>query len=266
MRKIVIYIPALSVLLILMFSCGGSSGPGRKQGEIYGECFKDNSCNEGLVCDTEHNICVRDKDDSDGDDEDCDSEADSLDEAKEDDAMNECRPWEDPDSGMAWSMESNAMFWEDAVDYCDKLTECGYSDWRLPSISEARTLIAACHGTRTGDRCGVTDSCLSTDCLNYNCNLCEPKSDGYYIKIDDDRTSWNLLWSASEVSGSVARAWGIELYTGSVAEKFKMNTGLFAASGARITCSSAKVFPNTHSGTAPPTYFQLGTAHPGSLH
>ena len=324
MRKIAIYILALSVLLVMMSSCGSNSDSGRKQGEIYGECFKDNTCNEGLVCDTEHNACIRDEDDSDDagldDEEDYDPEDDWEDfydseEDKEvyeetlpegvscreykcmdgksycgykryesskfkwgkiedcifsdciastgkcgcdsseegivrcekeglrvcsagmwqikekckagcDFEMNECRPWEDPDSGMAWSMESNAMFWEDAVDYCDTLTEGGFSDWRLPSISEARTLIRACHGTRTGDRCGVTDSCLSLDCMNYNCNLCEPKSEGYYSKIDDDRTSWNLLWSASEVSGSVILAWGIELYTGSIAEKAKNEYGV----------------------------------------
>jgi len=326
MRKIAVYILALSALFVLMVSCGGNSGSGRKQGEIYGECFKDNTCNEGLVCDTEHNICVRDEDYSDDDkpddDEDFDTEADSadVDEAEEDDAVyeetlpedvscwdyrckdgksycgykenneingkikwakiencifsdcvastgkcgcessedgsvrcekerlrvcsagmwqvkekckagcdsetNECKPWEDPDSGMTWSMESNAMIWEDAVDYCDNLTEGGFSDWRLPSISEARTLIQFCHGTMTGNRCSVTDKCLSSDCLDYNCNLCEPNSDGYYSKIDDDRTSWNLLWSASEVSDSAILAWGIELYTGSVAEKAKNEYGV----------------------------------------
>ena len=327
MRKIAVYIFAVQVLFVLMVSCGGSSGSGRKQGEIYGECFKDNTCNEGLICDTEHNICVRDEDYSDDtepdDDEAYDAEADledvdseNVDEPEDDDAIYEetlpkyvfcldykcrkgksycgykdggeiiwvkiencafseciastgkcgcdssedgeihcesdklhicsngkwqireqckagcdsaadsCKPWEDPDSGMEWSSESNAMVWEDAVDYCDKLSEGGYSDWRLPSISEARTLINACHGTRTGDRCGVTDSCLSTDCLNYNCNLCEPKSDGYYSKIDSNHTSWNLLWSASEVSRREARAWGIELYTGSIAEKVKNEYGV----------------------------------------
>ena len=320
MRKIAIYILALSALFVMTVSCGGNSGSGRKQGKIYGECFKDNTCNEGLVCNTEYNTCVRDEDDTgdagpDDEEEDYDPETDPEDleedevyketlpedascldyrckdgksycgyskingkikwgkiencifsdciastgkcgcesseegsvrcekeklrvcsagmwQIKEkckagcDPEMNECRPWEDPDSGMAWSMESNAMIWEDAVDYCDKLTEGGHSDWRLPSISEVRTLIKACYGTMTGDRCPVTDSCLSSDCLNYNCNLCDPKSDGYYSKIDDDRTSWNLLWSASEVSDSVILAWGIELYTGSVAEKAKNEYGV----------------------------------------
>lgn len=327
MKKIAICILTVSALLVLMIGCGSNSGSGRKQGEIYGECFKDNTCNEGLVCDTEHNICVRDEDYSDDaepeDDEDHDSETESedIDADEEDDAIYEetmpedvahvtcwdyrckdgksyckykdkdngrfrwakiedctfseciastgkcgcdsseegdihcesknlrvcsngewqlkeqckagcdsatdwCKPWEDPESGMEWSTESNAMIWKDAVDYCDNLTEGGYSDWRLPSISEARTLIQLCRGTRTGDRCGVTDSCLSPDCLDYNCDLCEPQSDGFYSKMDNDHTNWNLLWSASEVSGSAILAWGIELYTGSVAEKVKNEYGV----------------------------------------
>lgn len=322
MRKIAIYILAVSVLLFMMINCGGNSGSGRKQGEIYGECFKDNTCNEGLVCDTEHNACVRDEDDSDDvepdDDEDHDAEADpeDVDEPEKDNAIYEetlpedvncweykckdgksyckykdngkirwakiedclfaeciastgkcgcdsskegkmhceskylsicsdgewqireqckagcdsatdwCKPWADRDSGLAWSTESNAMIWEDAVDYCDNLTEGGYSDWRMPTISEARTLIQRCRGTRTGGRCGVTDSCLSLDCLDYNCSLCESQNDSYYNKMDNNNAASRLFWSASEVSGSSIRAWGIELYTASIAENVKNKYGV----------------------------------------
>lgn len=330
MRKITIYILAVSVLFVMMVSCGGNSDPGRKQGEIYGECFKNNTCNEGLVCDTEHNTCVRDEDDSDDagpdDDEDHDTEADpeeagepeADDEIEEDDAvyeeslpedvgcweyrckdgdsycgykksayyeklkwgksedcpfseciastgkcgcesseegeircsgnvlrtcsngkwqirerckagcdsaLDQCKPWEDPESGLFWSMESNAMIWQAAVDYCDNLTEGGFSDWRLPSINEARTLIKNCRETMVDGKCSVTDNCLSSDCLDYSCDLCEQKADGYYSKIDE-RTDSRLFWSASEVSGSAVSAWGIELYTASVAAKVKNEYGV----------------------------------------
>ncbi len=327
MKKIAICILTVSALLVLMIGCGSNSGSGRNQGEIYGECFKDNTCNEGLVCDTEHNTCVRDEDYSDdaGPDtgDDYDNEADDQKDTAEpeedneiyeetmpddvdvycweykckdgksycgykknggeikwakietcafseciastgkcgcdtsedgkihcesdklhicsngkwqiteqckagcDSATDSCRPWEDPDSGLEWSMESNAMIWKDAVDYCDNLTEGGFSDWRLPSISEARTLILHCLETKTGGRCGVTDTCLSSDCWNYNCSLlCDPKQDGYYNKMDNSHTTSSLFWSASEVSDSLIRAWGIELYTGGVAEKVKNEYGV----------------------------------------
>ena len=33
--------------------------PERKRGELYGEGYPNKTCNEGLVCDTENNICIK---------------------------------------------------------------------------------------------------------------------------------------------------------------------------------------------------------------
>ena len=45
---------------------GGTENPdtdqGRKQGELYGECYPNETCNKGLVCDVENNICIKDPD------------------------------------------------------------------------------------------------------------------------------------------------------------------------------------------------------------
>ena len=43
---------------------------GRKQGDLYGECYPNGTCSEGLVCDTENNICIKDSDDQSDDDGD----------------------------------------------------------------------------------------------------------------------------------------------------------------------------------------------------
>lgn len=234
MKKI--FMVMFLLLLAAAVSCGSNSGSDRKQGEIYGECFKDKTCNEGLVCDEEYNVCIKDDEDSDDikpdheEDKDEDDEDDSdteifADQDDPDSAAEEGKPWEDPESGMMWSAESNAMVWQDAVYYCDNLTEGGFSDWRLPSVSEARTLIKNCWETMIGGRCGVKDNCLSYDCLSYSCGLCEPQADGYYSKIDT-YTDSSLFWSASEVSGSAVRAWGIELYTAAVAAKVKNEYGV----------------------------------------
>ena len=37
---------------------------GRNQGELYGECYPNKTCNEGLECDEENNICIKDTGDS----------------------------------------------------------------------------------------------------------------------------------------------------------------------------------------------------------
>ena len=315
-------------LLVTMAGCGSDSGLKRKQGEIYGDCYSDMTCNEGLVCDEDNNVCIKDEglpgsNDSESIDVEADTESEDddaeeiseqdhseeiyndtlpddalcweyrckdgdsycgykeswqdenlkwgkiedclfseciastgkcgCDHSKEgtmrcgsdmlricsdgiwqerekckggcDKAIGQCKPWEDPASGLIWSSSSNALVWENAVDFCDNLTEGGFSDWRLPSINEARTLIIDCIETMIGGRCGVTDNCLSSDCLDYSCGLCEPQADGYYSKIDK-HTDSKLFWSASEVSGSTVRAWGIELYTAGIAAKFKNEYGV----------------------------------------
>ncbi len=51
---------------------------GRKQGELYGECYPNDTCNAGLICDVENNICIKDtdntSDDSDYDTPDVDAD------------------------------------------------------------------------------------------------------------------------------------------------------------------------------------------------
>ena len=56
--------------LVFMVSCGdgnGSSDSGKKQGELYGSCYPNKTCNEGLTCDEENDVCLPDGNDSDAD-------------------------------------------------------------------------------------------------------------------------------------------------------------------------------------------------------
>ena len=38
---------------------GGNSDSGRKQGELYGDCFDDKTCSGDLICDVENNVCIK---------------------------------------------------------------------------------------------------------------------------------------------------------------------------------------------------------------
>ena len=118
--------------------------------------------------------------------------------------------------GHMWSSKSSGtMTWSEAGDYCDNLTECGYSDWKLPSINELRTLIKNCSATETGGSCGVTDSCLSSSCRTDPCNGCDyDSSGGYYSKLGDDYNVW--LWSSSVQSDDSDCAWLVYFNGGSV--------------------------------------------------
>jgi hypothetical protein len=48
-------------------------------------------------------------------------------------------------TGLMWTKDANVpkgcMMWQEAIDYTNKLTLYGYSDWRLPTVKELLSLI-----------------------------------------------------------------------------------------------------------------------------
>jgi hypothetical protein len=47
-------------------------------------------------------------------------------------------------TGLMWPKNGNLagkLNWDDAIDYANNLTLCGYSDWRLPNINELESLL-----------------------------------------------------------------------------------------------------------------------------
>ena len=124
------------------------------------------------------------------------------------------------DGNMWSSLSSEYMGWNAAVSYCNNLTECGYSDWRLPNINELRTLIKNCSGTVTGGSCGVTDSCLSSSCWNEDsCWSCSYDDSGKYSKLGD--TYW--FWSSSVLSDNSDNAWNVSFDHGDVSNDYVGN-------------------------------------------
>jgi hypothetical protein len=117
---------------------------------------------------------------------------------------------------LNWSKKaSDKMNWNDAKKYCEDLVEDGYSDWRLPTISELRTLIKNCPTTEIGGACKVTKECLFwQECRNNSCEGCSGFSDGRYSKFDD--TGW--FWSSSELPDSLFKgnSWKLNFDDGSI--------------------------------------------------
>ena len=337
MKKIIVF--GLFCVSLMILGCGdsGNSGKtadngndsGREMGSLYGECYPNETCNKGLECDVENNICLKESENSenpdntdttsenkedktDTDSEISDNESDSTTDSMSDDetdtsdteaptnnndddtnngddesctvgkykckgsnsylckdnlwnfeeyceygcdsatgkckttecsgneyscyyeytsrhcenghwktesceggcdeATGKCRDFCYSISGKTWSRKAETKkSLEEALDYCDKLTSCGYSDWHLPTISELRTLVQNCPAIETGGECGVTDECLSySECRTDACSMCSSDSNDYN-KIDDYSIR---LWSSSVVHDYYTEAaWNIYFFS-----------------------------------------------------
>ena len=155
-----------------------------------------------------------DDDDSGSDDDDDDSGSDDDD----DDASGDT--WTDSSSGLTWQVEpfSDYLNWEEAISYCENLSLDG-GDWRLPTISELRSLIRGCDATELGGSCGVTDGCTDFDCYSEACDGCDylggPGSGGaYWPDGMSGEVSW--YWSSSPVADGDNHAWGVDFVNGLV--------------------------------------------------
>ena len=110
--------------------------------------------------------------------------------------------------GRMWSSLAMPSNWEEAVEYCENLTELGYSDWRLPTVDELRTLIQNCNGNEAGGECSITDDCIlyGSGCgdNDQNCLCCETNYDGRYSKIGETSNLWSSLTAKNT---HPSRAW-----------------------------------------------------------
>ena len=89
-------------------------------------------------------------------------------------------PCIDSATGLIWSAKSaSKMLWNDAVNYCQNLTEGDFNDWRLPSIAVLKTLVQNCYSAQ-----------------------CTDDYTGKYSKFGDTV----YLWSSSESEDSTAQS------------------------------------------------------------
>ena len=131
--------------------------------------------------------------------------------------------WTDLTSGLTWQNPAvSHITWKEAVQYCANLSLNG-GGWRLPTISELRSLIRECASTVSLGDCNLDDDCLSEwpPCYNTECHLtvgCLPYSSS------DEGCHWpdamlgkcKTYWSSSVVEESEDNAWCVAFYNGAV--------------------------------------------------
>jgi hypothetical protein len=141
----------------------------------------------------------------------------------------------DSASGLLWEVtpSNGSSDWAPAIDKCAALTLCGHDDWRLPTISELRTLVRGCASTQTGGSCSISDACLTRSC-DVNCETCDGiqgPSDGNFWPPELMGNS-GYAWSSSTVSDDTKSAWIAYFLFGWIGDHPKLSTGpADAASG-----------------------------------
>ncbi|HPQ72163.1 MAG TPA: DUF1566 domain-containing protein [bacterium] len=116
--------------------------------------------------------------------------------------------WTDPKTHLTWQVipTDKPMNFLEAKDYCNGLSLAGHDDWRLPTISELRSLVRGCDRAVTGGSCGVTDTCRNwkKGCQNIGyCVGCGGQANGkcYWpaqIKGDCKKSTY---WTGLPVEG-----------------------------------------------------------------
>ncbi len=129
-------------------------------------------------------------DDSGGDDDDDDDADDDADDDSDDDMDDDLNDdidddndilvnhgngtGTDPNTGLMWELgqTEQPVTHSEALDYCANLVIESHEDWRLPTISELRSLIRGCDATVTGGDCPTIDGCMDWDCWDSVCEGC----------------------------------------------------------------------------------------------
>jgi exopolysaccharide biosynthesis protein len=144
------------------------------------------------------------------------------DDQPDDDVIVPCDDvWTDPETDFMWE-NCPKLFqgnWSGAINYCNNLVHGDFDDWRLPTLTELRTLVKGCPDTVTGGACKANDDCLDEfDCLNHpcsvpDCNYNEGPANGCY-RDGEIAGECDYHWSSKESATYDDSAWYIDFMNG----------------------------------------------------
>jgi uncharacterized protein (TIGR02145 family) len=182
------------LLCVTISACGDTSNDKGAEGDA---CVLDRDCAEGLICAADG--CAPDDSNPDGD------------------ASGD---WTDSASGLTWEQpgERDGMTYSEAESYCESLVIRELADWRLPTVTELRSLIKGCASTQSEGSCNVREDCLAESCKGETCNYCingEGPADGCYWPTELTGTCGNY-WSSSQIEGYDEYRWHVAFVTAGI--------------------------------------------------
>ena len=112
--------------------------------------------------------------------------------------------WLDGATGLEWQVtppEDGMEAW-DGIQYCEGLNLNGHQDWRLPNLSELRSLIRDCPTTETGGECPLTSECVDGD------SIACPMTDDEHVACNKGCTTHEgVCYWHSELNGHCGFYW-----------------------------------------------------------
>ena len=117
----------------------------------------------------------------------------------------------DPGTGLTWlAKPEGPMTWSAALDYCQKLSKAGYSDWRLPHAHELISLIDYTRSNPATDADRLNLKSLKT--MQKVSNPDTPNQE----YLPDTRLGF---WTATVFASSLEAAWVVDFKLGSTWER-----------------------------------------------
>ena len=110
------------------------------------------------------------------------------------DIVSNNKVWQDPDTGLIWQVEieDKEYSWDESFEYAKRLNAenyGGYSDWRVPTKDELRTILTEESFENPKSYIGQT-----------------------YIKkplLESMTMEWQWFWSATEYNNDSSEAWHV---------------------------------------------------------
>jgi len=132
----------------------------------------------------------------------------------------------DPANGLMWyKLRTDPMRQDDADAYCRDLHIGDMEGWRLPTLSELRTIVKGCSYTEDGGLCPARDGCLMRECRDENCACGEGNGPGE-DKLYWEKDAWEYIpghsqgyyWSSSKVQDAPGGTaiWMLSFVTGAI--------------------------------------------------
>jgi hypothetical protein len=171
LKKIVLYAVVLLCFLLISGASGCSSSSSKDNEEENSDNQNNTTDPPGTPDNTDNEDSTTNTTQGPNNTDNEDSSTSTTDDSNTNDPSNEGPvTWVDEATGLEWQRlpHNEVLIVSDAKKYCDELELNGHSDWRLPDISELRSLIRDCSATITGGECPVTAECVeSMECRGH---------------------------------------------------------------------------------------------------